>query len=79
MRSARPSLRGIGWRLPRGGAVHRCRLHLDGLVLLLGEREAWTPLPWHALEHVPDLLRARPVLIGSLYSRTACRETWTSI
>lgn len=27
-----------------------------GLVLLLGEKEAWTPLPWKALEEIPDLL-----------------------
>jgi hypothetical protein len=41
----------------------------DGLVLLLGEREAWTPLPWRALEQVPDFLRGRGwVLIGSVYS-----------
>jgi len=41
----------------------------DGLVLLLGEKEAWTPLPWQALEQVPDLLRGRGwVLIGSVYS-----------
>jgi hypothetical protein len=41
----------------------------DGLVLLLGEKEAWTPLPWRALEQVPDFLRGRDwVLIGSVYS-----------
>ena len=38
-----------------------------GIVLLLGEKQAWTPLPWQALEQVPDFLRARGwVLIGSL-------------
>jgi len=37
--------------------------------LLLGEKEAWTPLPWRALEEVPDFLRGRGwVRIGSLYS-----------
>lgn len=41
----------------------------DGLVLLLGEKEAWTPLPWQALEQIPDFLRGRGwVLIGSVYS-----------
>jgi hypothetical protein len=41
----------------------------DGLVLLLGETQAWTPLPWQALEQVPDLLRGRGwVLIGTAYS-----------
>jgi hypothetical protein len=38
-------------------------------VLLLGEKEAWTPLPWRAPEEVPDFLRGRGwVLIGSAYS-----------
>jgi hypothetical protein len=38
-------------------------------VLLLGEKQARTPLPWQALEQVPDFLRGRGwVLIGSLYS-----------
>jgi hypothetical protein len=37
--------------------------------LLLGEKMAWTPLPWRALEQVPDFLRGRGwVLIGSVYS-----------
>lgn len=40
-----------------------------GLVLLLGTKEAWTPLPWPAMEGVPDLLRGQGwVAIGSLYS-----------
>jgi hypothetical protein len=40
----------------------------DGLVLLPGEKEARTPLPWQALEQVPDLLGGRGrVLIGSVY------------
>ena len=38
-------------------------------MLLLGRKEAWTPLPWQALEGVPDFLRGRGwVAIGSLYS-----------
>jgi hypothetical protein len=45
------------------------RYTAEGFVLLLGEKEAWTPLPWRALEEVPDLLRGRGwVLIGSVYS-----------
>lgn len=45
------------------------RYTADGLVLLLGEKQAWTPLPWRALEEVPDFLRGRGwVLIGSVYS-----------
>jgi hypothetical protein len=40
-----------------------------GLVLLLGEKEAWTPLPWRALEELPDYLRGRGwVVLGSVYS-----------
>lgn len=45
------------------------RYTADGLVLLLGEKEAWTPLPWRALEEAPHFLRGRGwVLIGSVYS-----------
>jgi hypothetical protein len=45
------------------------RYTTDSLVLLLGQKETWTPLPWHALEETPDFLRGRDwVLIGSLYS-----------
>jgi len=45
------------------------RYTADWLVLLLGEKEAWTPLPWRALEQVPDFLRGRGwVLIGGVYS-----------
>ena len=41
----------------------------DGLVLLLGEKQARTPLPWRALEEIPNLLRGRKrVPIGSTYS-----------
>jgi hypothetical protein len=43
-----------------------------GIVLLLGEKQARTPLPWQALEQVPDFLRGRGwVLIGSVYSTDA--------
>lgn len=41
----------------------------EGLVLLLGAKEAWTPLPWQAMEGVPNFLRGRDwVAIGGLYS-----------
>ncbi|MBV8996108.1 MAG: hypothetical protein JO287_20955, partial [Pseudonocardiales bacterium] len=41
----------------------------DRLILLLGEKEAWTPLPWRALEELPDFLRDRGwVPIGGVYS-----------
>jgi hypothetical protein len=40
-----------------------------GIVLLLGAKQARTPLPWQALEQVPDFVRGRGwVLIGSVYS-----------
>lgn len=43
-------------------------LRPDGFVLLLGQKEAWTPLPWTAVETVPDLLRGRGwVPLGSTY------------
>jgi len=47
-----------------------------GLVLLLGKKEAWTPLPWKALEETPDLLRGRGwVPIGTTYSTTSSAGT----
>jgi hypothetical protein len=50
----------------------------DGLVLLLGEKEAWTPLPWTALEQVPGLLRGRGwVPIGGAYSVESAPGTVT--
>jgi hypothetical protein len=51
------------------GQFKVARYTTEGLVLLLGAKEAWTPLPWHAMEGVPDFLRGRGwVAIGSLYS-----------
>ena len=41
----------------------------DGMILLLGEKEWPTLLPWRALEDLPDFLIGRGwVLIGSTYS-----------
>ena len=38
-------------------------------MLLLCAKEAWTLLPWQAMEGIPDFLRGRGwVAIGSLYS-----------
>lgn len=51
------------------GRFKVARYTTEGLVLLLGAKEAWTPLPWRAMEGVPDFLRGRGwVAIGSLYS-----------
>jgi hypothetical protein len=49
-------------------------------VLLLGETEAQTPLPWSALEEIPDYLRGRDwVRIGSVYSTGSHHpQAWTS-
>jgi hypothetical protein len=45
------------------------RYTADGFVLLLGDGQAWTPLPWQALEQVPDLLRGRGwIPVGTVYS-----------
>ncbi len=56
-------------RTPTGRGVFTiARYSDDGLVLLLGQHEAWTPLRWVALEEVPDLLRGRGwVPIGGSY------------
>jgi hypothetical protein len=40
------------------GRFSVARYTTDGLVLLLGDKEAWTPLPWQALEEVPDFSEA---------------------
>lgn len=51
------------------GRFKVARYTSEGLVLLLGAKEAWTRLPWQAVEGVPDLLRGRGwVAVGSLYS-----------
>jgi hypothetical protein len=51
------------------GRFTAARYTTDTIVLLLGEKEAWTPLPCRALEETPDLLRAHDwVLTGSMYS-----------
>jgi hypothetical protein len=45
------------------------RYTAEGLVLLLGKKEAWTPLPRQAMEGIPEFLRGRGwVLVGSVYS-----------
>lgn len=64
-------------RTPSGrGRFTVTRYTTEGLVLLLGEKEAWTPLPWRALEEVPDLLRGRGwVRIGSVYSMDSVAGT----
>jgi hypothetical protein len=63
--------------LPRRGAVGSLSSVTPAMVvLLLGEKEAWTPLPWRALEGVPDLLRGRGwVPIGSVYATTSTAGT----
>ena len=70
MRSTGRSLPGTCWR-PRSGRAQFTVTEYTarGIVLLLGEKQARTPLPWRALEQVPDFLRGRGwVPIGSSYS-----------
>jgi hypothetical protein len=58
------------------GRFSVARYTSDGLVLLLGMQEAWTPLPWRAMEEVPDVLRGRSwVPIGMSYSVDAIEGT----
>jgi len=48
------------------GTFAVARYTTEGLVLPLGKKEAWTPLPWQAIEGIPELLRGRGwVLVGS--------------
>jgi hypothetical protein len=69
----------VGARLltPTGrGQFSVARYTSDALVLLLGDQEAWTPLPWRGLEEVPDFLGGRGwVRIGSLYSTDSIAGT----
>jgi len=69
----------VGSRLPTPtgrGQFTVVRYTTDGLVLLLGEKEAWTTLPWRALEEIPDLLRGRGwVRTGSVYSTKSAEGT----
>jgi len=58
------------------GRFSVARYTSDGLVLLLGQQEAWTPLPWRSVEEVPGLLRGRSwVHIGTSYSTDAVEDT----
>lgn len=68
---------GAPLQTPTGrGTFSVARYTSEGLVLLLGAKEAWTPLPWTALEEIPDFLRGRSwVRIGSTYSMDAIEGT----
>lgn len=58
------------------GVFEVARYTSDSLVLLLGQKQAWTPLRWEALETVPDLLRGRGwVRIGSVYTTESIAGT----
>ena len=61
---------GVPLLTPTGrGRFSVARYSSDGIVLLLGAKEAVTPMPWRALEETPDFLRGRGwVFIGSVYS-----------
>ena len=48
----------------------------DGIVLLLGKKQAWTPLRWDCLEGVPVFLRGKGwVDIGSKFDTSADPST----
>ena len=52
------------------------RYTTSNIVLLLGREKAWTPLPWEALERVPELLRDQAwMTIGRSYSTDALDGT----
>ena len=58
------------------GTFSVARYTTEGLVLLLGAKQAWTPLPWAAVEEIPEFLRGRAwVRIGSTYSTDAIEGT----
>lgn len=68
---------GTRLRTPTGRGQFSVTLYTtDGLVLLLGAKGAWTPLPWKALEEVPDFLRGRGwVAIAGAYSTERAHGT----
>jgi hypothetical protein len=68
---------GARLRTPTGrGQFSVAQYTADGLVLLLGDKEAWTPLPWKALDEVPNFLRGRGwVDIGMTYSTESTQGT----
>ena len=52
------------------------RIDNNGIVLLLGEQKAWTPLSWECLEGIPDFLgHDRWVVIGSKFDTRADSTT----
>lgn len=54
------------------GEFSIARIDAKGIVLLLGAKEAWTPLPWSCIEGIGSFLAARGwVPIGSKYETTA--------
>ena len=58
------------------GTFSVARYTTEGLVLLLGAKQAWTPLPWAAVEEIPEFLRGRAwVRIASTYSTDATEGT----
>jgi len=60
----------------RGSEFSVARLSPEHLVLLLGKKEAWTPISWKCLEGIPDFLRGRGwVVIGSVYDTYADPDT----
>lgn len=60
----------------RGAFFSVARLDSKGMVLLLGQQEAWTPLTWSCLEGVVPFLVGRSwVEIGSKYDTSADPST----
>jgi len=77
-RAVRASVvRGDRLNTPTGrGTFTVAQVDTDGVVLLLGKKEAWTRLSWASLEGIPGFLRGRGwTKIGSLYETTADPET----
>jgi hypothetical protein len=55
------------------------RLGSESLVLLLGEKRAWTPLRWECLEGIVDFMNGRGwIPIGGRYETAATPDTFDS-
>ena len=61
------------WTTPSGRGRFTVDYAAGGLILVQGAMRSRTPVPWDAVEQIPDLLRGQGwVVIGSVYS-TASR------
>lgn len=60
----------------QGAEFEVAKIDRKGIVLLLGKKQAWTPLKWDCLEGIPGFLKGRGwVEIGSKFDTSADPQT----